>query len=174
MSDQELLQRVRRRLAQDAAPVTGAAVVGAVRAQPGKAPLGATALLDLADRVYDQLLGAGPLAALVADPATTDIVVNGPDQVWVDRGNGMVRAEGGFADADALRRFAQRLAAACGRRLDDSSPYVDARLPDGTRLHAVLPPAAVDGPYLSLRTFRRQTYTLDDLVAACTPTPAAA
>ena len=65
-----------------------------------------------------------------------------------------------------MRRLAQRLAAACGRRLDDAAPYVDARLPDGTRLHAVLPPVAVRGPYLSLRTFRPRAFTLDDLVAA--------
>jgi pilus assembly protein CpaF len=70
----------------------------------------------------------------------------------------------GFADADELRRFAVRLAAACGRRLDDASPYVDAHLPDGTRLHAVLAPVAVSGPYLSLRTLRRQSLGLTALI----------
>ena len=100
--------------------------------------------------------GPGRSAALVDDPSVTDIVVNGPGEVWVDRGGGMVRAGVTFPDAESLRRLAQRLAAACERRLDDGCPYVDARLPDGTRLHAVLPPVAVAGPYLSLRTFRQR------------------
>ena len=128
--------------------------------------LGGTTLLRLGDQLYDELAGAGPLGRLVADPRVTDVVVNGPDEVWVDRGAGMVRADVAFPDAETLRRLAQRLAAACGRRLDDACPYVDARLPDGTRLHAVLPPVAVAGPYLSLRTFRHRAFTLDELVRA--------
>jgi pilus assembly protein CpaF len=109
--------------------------------------------------------GLGPLADLVADPSVTDVLVNGPSEVWVDRGIGLQPVpSAAFADADALRRFAVRLAAACGRRLDDASPYVDAHLPDGTRVHAVLPPVAVRGPYLSLRTLRRQSLGLATLV----------
>lgn len=109
--------------------------------------------------------GLGPLAGLVADPSVTDVLVNGPAEVWVDRGVGLQPVPSvGFADADELRRFAVRLAAACGRRLDDASPYVDAYLPGGTRLHAVLPPVAVRGPYLSLRTLRRQSLGLAALV----------
>jgi pilus assembly protein CpaF len=109
-------------------------------------------LLRLGDRVFDEIVGAGPLAALLADPQVTDVVVNGPAEVWIDRGNGMVRASACFSDAESVRRLAQRLAASCGRRLDDGCPYVDARLSDGTRLHAVLPPIAVRGPYLSRRS----------------------
>jgi pilus assembly protein CpaF len=92
-------------------------------------------------------------------------VVNGPGEVWVDRGDGMARAPIAFPDGEAVRRLAQRLAAAGERRLDGASPYVDARLPDGTRLHAVLAPVAVRGPYLSLRTFRPTAFTVDELVA---------
>jgi pilus assembly protein CpaF len=92
-------------------------------------------------------------------------------QVWVDRGAGLQRAEVCFDSPDDVRRLAQRLAAACGRRLDDGQPYADARLSDGTRLHAVLPPVATDGPYVSLRTFRQRPFTLDDLVAHGTVAP---
>ena len=122
--------------------------------------------------VEDDTAGLGPLAGLVADPAVTDVFVNGPTEIWVDRGDGLLRVPGlRFGDADELRRFAARLAAACGRRLDDASPSVDVRLPDGTRLHAVLPPVAVGGPYLSLRTLRRQALGLAALVRLGTLTP---
>jgi pilus assembly protein CpaF len=122
--------------------------------------------------VDNDVVGLGPLARLVADSAVTDVFVNGPAEVWVDRGAGLQRVPGrAFADAGELRRFAARLAAACGRRLDDASPYVDVRLPDGTRLHAVLPPVAVDGPYLSLRTLRRQALGLATTVRRGTLTP---
>jgi pilus assembly protein CpaF len=125
----------------------------------------------IADPSWDDGAGLGPLTPLVADPAVTDVLVNGPAQVWVDRGAGLQPVPAaGFADADELRRFAVRLAAACGRRLDDASPCVDAHLPDGTRLHAVLPPVAVRGPYLSLRTLRRQTLGLPTLVGLGTLT----
>jgi pilus assembly protein CpaF len=119
-------------------------------------------------------IGAGPLDELLADPAVTDIVVNGPDEVWLDRGAGLEPTGVRFPDADALRRIAQRLAAASGRRIDDASPFVDVRLPDGTRLHAVLPPVAVGGPYLSLRTFRARAFSLAELVGAGTLEPEAA
>jgi pilus assembly protein CpaF len=166
--DAGLVGRVRRRLTDAAATPSAVAVMDAVRAEPAQAPLGGTTLLRLGDRLYDELAGAGPLATLLADPAVTDVVVNGPAEVWVDRGEGMVRAGVRFPDGDALRRLAQRLAASCERRLDDASPYVDAHLPDGTRLHAVLPPVAVRGPYLSLRTFRHRAFTIDELVTVGT------
>lgn len=109
------------------------------------------------------VMGAGPLAALLSDPEVTDVLVNGV-QVWVDRGTGLVRAPLTMDSGDEVRRLAQRLAAACGRRLDDGSPYVDARLADGSRLHAILPPIATSGPYLSLRTFRLRSRPLVELM----------
>lgn len=172
--DPDLLGRVRRRLTDTGTTPTQLAVIDAVRAEPAHAPLGGTTLLRLGSRLHDELAGAGPLGVLFADPAVTDVVVNGPAEVWVDRGAGMVRADVVFPDAESLRRLAQRLAASCERRLDDASPYVDARLADGTRLHAVLPPVAVRGPYLSLRTFRHRAFTLDELVRAGTLTSDAA
>ncbi|WP_412540874.1 TadA family conjugal transfer-associated ATPase [Longispora sp. K20-0274] len=108
----------------------------------------------------------GPLEALQQDDLVTDILVNGPDEVWIDRGAGLFRTRLRFGGHAELRAVSQRLAAACGRRLDDASPYVDARLPDGTRVHAVLPPIARRGPYLSLRLFRRQVWALGELVPA--------
>src|SRR5262249_12374785 len=123
----------------------------------------------LAARALPDSPGAGPLTPLLVDPSVTDVLVNG-GEVWVDRGHGLERADVAFADAREVRRLAQRLASACGRRLDEGSPYVDARLPAGTRLHAVLPPVASSGPYLSLRTVRHHAFTLEDLVARGTLT----
>ncbi|MGW5011411.1 TadA family conjugal transfer-associated ATPase [Micromonospora chalcea] len=159
----ELAVRVRHRFAAEATPVTPAAIVSAVRAEPATAVLGDTMLLRIADRVHDDLIGAGPLAPLLADPQVTDVLVNGV-RVWVDRGQGLRQVAVPLGTLDDVRRLAQRLTAAAGRRLDDAAPYADARLPDGTRLHAVLPPVATDGPYLSLRTFRQRPFTLDELV----------
>lgn len=110
-----------------------------------------------------EFVSAGPLASLLAEPEVTDILVNGV-QVWVDRGSGLVRAPLTLGSGEDVRRLAQRLATAAGRRLDDSCPYVDARLADGSRLHAVLPPVATNGPYLSLRTFRMRNRPLSELV----------
>ncbi|MEW2384500.1 TadA family conjugal transfer-associated ATPase [Micromonospora sp. NPDC047707] len=168
-----LAARVRQRIASSSAPVTPAAIVSAVRAEPTAAVLGDTTLLRLADRVHDDLVGAGPLAPLLADPEVTDVLVNGV-RVWIDRGQGLQQVPVPVGSVDDVRRLAQRLAAGAGRRLDDGSPYVDARLADGTRLHAVLPPVATDGPYLSLRTFRQRPFTLDELIRQGTvPRPVA-
>ncbi|GIG90911.1 TadA family conjugal transfer-associated ATPase [Plantactinospora endophytica] len=159
----DLAARVRSRFAAEGTTVTPAAVVAAVRAEPGAAVLGDTTVLRMATRVHHDLVGAGPLTPLLADDEVTDVLVNGA-KVWVDRGCGLSPVPILLGGPDEVRRLAQRLAAACGRRLDEGSPYVDARLPDGTRLHAVLPPVATSGPYLSLRTFRQRPFTLDDLV----------
>ncbi|MEU7757385.1 MULTISPECIES: TadA family conjugal transfer-associated ATPase [Micromonospora] len=169
----ELAARVRHRFAAEATSVTPAAIVSAVRAEPATAVLGDTTLLRIAERVHDDLVGAGPLAPLLADPQVTDVLVNGV-RVWVDRGRGLQQVAVPLGTLDDVRRLAQRLTSAAGRRLDDASPYADARLPDGTRLHAVLPPVATDGPYLSLRTFRQRPFTLDELVERGTvPRPVA-
>jgi len=155
--------RVRDRLVDAGEAASPAAVAAALRAEPGGAPLGDATLVRLAGRVHGDLAGAGPLAPLLADPAVTDVLVNGID-VWLDRGNGLVRGPALFHDAQEVRRLAPRLAASAGRRLDDGSPFVDAQLADGTRLHAVLPPVATGGPCLSLRTFRPKPFVLAELV----------
>jgi pilus assembly protein CpaF len=161
----QLVGRMRQLFARDGAPATPSAVVAAVREQPDAAVLGDSALLQLSDRVHADLVGAGPLSPLLSETDVTDILVNG-SEVWVDRGAGLRRHPVDVGTAEDVRRLAQRLAAAGGRRLDDSSPCVDVQLADGTRLHAVLPPVATSGPYLSLRTFRPRPFTLADLVAA--------
>jgi pilus assembly protein CpaF len=169
----DLARRVRQRFAADGVDASPAAVVSAVRAEPGVALLGDGALLRLADQVRNDLVGAGPLAPLLADESVSDVLVNATE-VWVDRGSGLIRVPVSLGSGDDVRRLAQRLAAACGRRLDDASPCVDARLPDGTRLHAVLPPVATTGPYLSLRTFRQRPFTLAQLVERGSFPPAVA
>ena len=145
---------------------TPSQVAAALRAQ-GRL-LGDSGVLAVVNSLRSELVGAGPLEPLLADPAVTDVLVTGPRRVWVDRGHGLERTDVVFADAKAVRRLAQRLASAAGRRLDDARPWVDARLPDGTRLHAVLPPVAVDGPCLSLRVVRHRAFGLAELVAART------
>jgi pilus assembly protein CpaF len=168
-----LASTVRQRFAVDGVEATPAAVVHAVRRETGDGVLGDTAVLRLADRVRDELVGAGPLAPLLGSPTVSDVLVNGV-QVWVDRGSGLELTPIAFRDHDEVRRLAQRLVSACGRRLDDGQPYADARLPDGTRLHAVLPPVATDGPYLSLRTFRQRPFSLAALVEHGTVPPTVA
>lgn len=169
----DMTERLRQRFAAEGVEATPAAVVAAVRREPENAVLGDTTVLRLADQVRDELVGAGPLAPLLADPAVTDVLVNGVE-VWVDRGRGLQRADVRIDSVEEVSRLARRLAASCGRRLDDGQPYADARLPDGSRLHAVLPPVATTGPYLSLRTFRQRPFTLDDLVAHGTVAPVVA
>ncbi|WP_299446774.1 TadA family conjugal transfer-associated ATPase [uncultured Phycicoccus sp.] len=117
-----------------------------------------------ADALTDRLVGLGPLAVLVRDPAVTDVLVNGDGTVWVDRGDG-VRPTGQRVAAGELRALAVRLAGLAGRRLDDAQPWVDGTLPGGVRLHAVLPPLAEDGPQVSLRIARRRPGGLAALAA---------
>jgi pilus assembly protein CpaF len=128
--------------------------------------LGGADLAALTDRLRGELVGFGPLQSLLADDAVTDILVTAPDEVWVDRGDGVERVDCRFPDDAAVRRLAQRLAAAAGRRLDDAEPFVDARTPDGVRVHAVLSPTARSGTALSLRVPRRGGLSLADLIAA--------
>ncbi|MBT2383033.1 TadA family conjugal transfer-associated ATPase [Streptomyces sp. ISL-11] len=165
----ELLDAVRLRLAESGAEPTPARVAEALRRE-GRL-LGDAEVLGVVARLRSELIGTGPLERLLAAPDVTDVLVTAPDQVWVDRGSGLERTDVSFPDAAAVRRLAQRLAATAGRRLDDARPWVDARLPDGTRLHAVLPPVAVGSTCLSLRVVRPRAFTLDDLEAAGTVPP---
>src|SRR5690606_28478048 len=159
--------QVRDRLVRDGRPASQAAVVAAVREEPAAAAFGDAALLQVADQVHADLVGAGALTPLLAAEEVTDVLVNG-GEVWVDRGHGLRRAPVDLGGREEVRRLAERRAAAGGGRLDDASPCVDVRLADGTRLRAVLPPVAPDGPLLSLRTFRPRPFTLADLVSAGT------
>ncbi|MFI6644403.1 TadA family conjugal transfer-associated ATPase [Streptomyces sp. NPDC050504] len=164
-----LLEEVRRRLAQTGAEPTPARVAAALRAQ-GRL-MGDVEVLGAAEELRGELVGAGPLESLLADPAVTDVLVSAPDRVWVDRGAGLELTGVTFQDAAAVRRLARRLAAVAGRRLDDARPWVDARLPDGTRMHAVLEPVAVGCACLSLRVVRPRAFSLAELVASGTVPP---
>ncbi len=151
-------------------------LAAAVAAREGPAGvLGAEGVLGVTAALAAQITGAGPLQELVDEPGVTDVLVNGAHEVWVDRGHGLVRLPPRTArlgSEDDLRALAVRLAAAAGRRLDDASPFVDAQLPDGVRLHAALPPLSPAGTLLSLRVPRRTAFTLDELVAARSVPPA--
>lgn len=124
------------------------------------------ALLDTVEALRRESVGAGLLDPLLGIPGVTDIVVNGPDQVFFDRGAGLEDSGVRFGSDEEVRRLAARLAASVGRRLDDGAPHVDARLADGTRLHAILAPLAAPGTCLSLRVPARRRFSLTDWVAA--------
>ena len=121
-------------------------------------------LAALVRSVADELTGLGPLAPLLADPAVTDVLVNGPAEVWVERGGTVERASVRFPSAAAVTALVQRVVAPLGLRIDESRPWVDARLPGGERFHAVLPPLAPDGPVVTIRTFARRRLHLRDLI----------
>lgn len=133
-----------------------------------------TALLATVAALRRDSVGAGLLEPLLRLPDVTDVLVNGCNQVYVDRGEGLELTSVRFPDDAAVRRLAQRLAASVGRRLDDSSPYVDTRLGDGTRVHAVLDPLAAPGTCLSLRVPARRSFSLEDCVASGSLGPGAA
>jgi len=160
----QTLERVRARLAQAGADPTPDKVAEALR-QDGRV-VGDATVLDVVDTLRREVFGAGVLEPLLREAEVSDVVVNGPDAVYVDRGSGLEPAQVRFDDDGAVRRLAQRLAASAGRRLDDATPFVDVRLPDGTRLHAVLSPVAAPGTCLSLRVPARRTFTLAELVQA--------
>lgn len=158
-----LLDDVRARIATGRADA-GAAVRDAVR-DSGRV-LGSDALRDLDRAARAELTGAGPLQPLLDAADVTDVLVNGPRDVWVERGTGLERVAIDLGSPSEVRALAVRLAALGGQRLDDACPTVDARLPDGTRLHAVLEPLAETGALISLRVLRTRAFTLDELVAS--------
>lgn len=162
----ELLERVRARLVEESREVTITNVATALRSEG--VVLGDEALSDAVRSLHHHMHGAGPVQVLLDDPSVTDVLVNGPFEVWVDRGGGLELTDTRFASESDVRRLAQRLAASVGRRVDESSPFVDARLADGTRLHCVLPPIAVNGSTISLRTARSRPFTLAELVSTGT------
>jgi pilus assembly protein CpaF len=166
-----VLARVRGSLAIGAAPGEAAlvAMVRAASADAGRL-LGADDVMAVTERVKAALWGLGPLQPLVESPGATDVLVNGPEEVWVDRGEGLVRVHCPLGTEEDVRALAVRLAAGTGRRLDEASPWVDARLDRGVRLHAVIPPLSPAGTLISLRMLRREPFDLPALVqAGCVP-----
>jgi len=157
----DVLDAVREQLARTGAPLTPDVVARALRDQ-GR-PVGDATVLAVHDLLRQDILGAGPLEPLLRLPGVTDVLVNGADAVYVDRGEGLELTGTRFADDAAVRRLAQRLAGSVGRRLDDATPYVDLRLPDGTRFHAVLSPLSRPGTVISLRVPRGRVFTVAEL-----------
>jgi pilus assembly protein CpaF len=162
--DPETVEQVREHLAREGAGLTPAVVASALRAR-GR-PVGDATVLAVLDVLKRDVLGAGPLEHLLRTDGATDVLVNGPDAVYLDRGGGLELTKVRFPDDGAVRRLAQRLAAGAGRRLDDASPCVDLRLGDGTRFHAVLAPVSRPGTLISLRVPRRRVFTLAELEGA--------
>jgi pilus assembly protein CpaF len=121
-------------------------------------------LQQVVREIQHDVLGLGPLEVLLEDPTVSDILVNSYRQIYVERGGKLERTEQRFRDDTHLREVIEKIVSAVGRRIDESSPMVDARLPDGSRVNAIVPPLAIDGPILSIRKFNKNMLTLEDMV----------
>jgi pilus assembly protein CpaF len=119
----------------------------------------------ISQEISDDILGYGPIEPFLRDPDLTEVMVNGPNSIYIERGGRLQKVEGRFSDEAHLRRTIDKIVSRIGRRVDESSPMVDARLPDGSRVNAVVPPLAVDGSLLTIRKFSADPYTSADLVA---------
>ncbi len=118
----------------------------------------------LADEIANDILGYGPLERLLADDSITEIMVNGPDEIWIERQGRLYDTTVRFTDESHLRRIITKMVAQVGRRVDENSPMVDARLPDGSRVNVIIPPLSLSGPLLTIRKFSQKRLMLDDLV----------
>jgi pilus assembly protein CpaF len=124
--------------------------------------------------IADDILGYGPLEPFLRDDTVTEVMVNNHDRIFIERGGKLERTNAGFADNAHLLRIIDKIVSQVGRRIDESSPMVDARLPDGSRVNAIIPPLALRGPTLTIRKFSRDPYTMDDLINFGSITPKAA
>jgi pilus assembly protein CpaF len=158
-----LIERLVHRLLHSDVPLERGALETATRRLLAvEAPLAAP---DVPVAVADGLVGMGPLENLLRDPTVSDVLVNGDGSVWVERRGGIERTAVRFRDARAVVAAVERVITPLGLRLDRASPAVDARLADGSRLHAIVPPASVDGPVVAIRRFTQAVADLDGLVA---------
>jgi pilus assembly protein CpaF len=129
-----------------------------------RAPLSAADKAQLIQDVSDDILGYGPIDRLLKDEEVTEVMVNGPESVYVERAGRIERAQASFVDETHLRRIIDKIVSQVGRRIDEAVPMVDARLPDGSRVNAVIHPLAVGGPFLTIRKFSKDPYQIDDLI----------
>jgi pilus assembly protein CpaF len=167
---QELLNRLNlERLTQvkreDAEPEIRRVIATIIEGQLSTTPLSLLERETLVTDVLNELFGLGPLEALLRDPAVSDILVNRYDQVYIEREGKLEETEIVFKDDRHLQRIIERIVSSVGRRIDESSPMVDARLQDGSRVNAIIPPLAIDGAVLSIRRFRTDRLGAQDLVA---------
>ncbi|RMF43840.1 MAG: CpaF family protein, partial [Anaerolineae bacterium] len=114
--------------------------------------------------VEDDLLGYGPIQQFLDDPEVSEIMVNGPEMIFVERGGKLTRTNARFRDDDHVLRIIERIVLPLGRRVDADNPMVDARLPDGSRVNAVIPPIAIDGPSITIRKFKRDKLSIEQLI----------
>ena len=128
-------------------------------------PMSAADRKQLIADIIDDILGYGPLEPLLHDPTITEVMANGPERVFVERDGRIELTDVTFLDEGHLRRVMEKIVGEVGRRLDEAQPYVDARLPDGSRVNAVIPPVSIDGPMLTIRKFSAEAFTAQDLVA---------
>jgi pilus assembly protein CpaF len=120
---------------------------------------------ELVRQLTDDILGYGPLEKLLADESITEVMVNGADQIYVERSGKLERSPARFVDDAHVMRIIEKIVSQIGRRIDESSPMVDARLPDGSRVNAIIPPLSLTGPTLTIRKFARDPYTMNDLIS---------
>ena len=160
LGEDELEQRVR-------------SVLTEVLAQD-ETPMSVGERAKVAQEIADDILGYGPLEPYLRDQEVTEVMVNGADTIYVERAGRVYRVEGRFLDDAHLRRTIDKIVGRVGRRVDESSPMVDARLPDGSRVNAIIPPLAVDGSVLTIRKFSAEPYTVEDLISCGTLSTATA
>jgi pilus assembly protein CpaF len=179
---EEIRRRIHRRVVEELGPLFYDANVAdavlearvqeilqaALRDEP--TPLSASEKVMLVRQISDEITGHGPIEAFLKDPEVDEVMVNGPGRVYVERHGRIEPTEVTFLDEAHLRRVIERIVAAVGRRIDEASPMVDARMPDGSRVNAIYPPLAVGGPYLTIRKFAKDPFTVEDLVAMSTLT----
>jgi pilus assembly protein CpaF len=139
-----------------------------------QAPLSAQEKALVIRQIGDTVLGLGPLEPFVRDPDVTEVMVNDSATIYVERAGKLYWTGAKFLDEQQLRRTIDKIVARVGRRVDESSPYVDARLPDGSRVNAIIPPLSIDGPVLTIRKFAADPFEADDLVSFGTMTPQSA
>ncbi len=137
-------------------------------------PLTVSDRTRISQDIADDILGYGPLEPFLRDAEVTEVMVNGPHSIYVERGGRLTPVDGGFTDEAHLRRTIEKIVARVGRRVDEASPMVDARLPDGSRINAVVPPLALDGSILTIRKFATDPYQIEDLISFGTVTKAVA
>lgn len=125
----------------------------------------------IAGEVLDEILGFGPITPLLNDPEVTEVMVNGPDQVYVEKYGRLQKTDVTFRDAAHVMRIIEKIVAPVGRRVDESMPMVDARLPDGSRVNVIIPPLSLKGPTITIRKFYRERLGMDDLIKLGTLTP---
>lgn len=127
-------------------------------------PLSSATREKLMQEVLDEIFGLGPIEEFMRDPEITEVMVNGPDEVYIEKHGKIYRTDARFLDDEHLLKIIDRIVSQVGRRIDEASPMVDARLPDGSRVNAAIHPVAVNGPFLTIRKFLREIFTPDDLI----------